>query len=226
MLRIRVTGRVQVSTVPPVHEYLVETEVATENTFTSQHRFSDFVALHEELQTEVEGLPPTFPLQKLSLHLSASLDERTEHLQFYCQSLAALCAAACKPAPMRLMRFLGVMSDHAREDHEGVRHGEHGAVSEKEASALHVLQRSARLHRTRSFQASGGGVNSSWSMLGWLRSLNLHVLAAEALAPPAGSDVYSFVAADLTEAGVHARLEAKGLGALAGFVWAGVTAVV
>ena len=73
--------------------------------------------LHAEMLVVIVGLPPVFPVQKLSLHLSSSLDERTSHLQFYCNALVAFCAVANEPPPEGLMRFLGALQDPGQVMH-------------------------------------------------------------------------------------------------------------
>ena len=193
----------------------------------------------------IVGLPPVFPVQKLSLHLSSSLDERTSHLQFYCNALVAFCAVANEPPPEGLMRFLGALPDpgagdapdESTEDDDAApaaMAAEHASIAalltanaieqalmaiqaKAEGAALCRLQRSARRRRARCLQA-GGATRTGWSLLRWLRTLPLHVLVSEALVPPPGDEAHRFVTS-LTEARLAARLSDKGLGALAAPVW-------
>jgi hypothetical protein len=182
---------------------------------------------------------------KLSLHLSSSLDERTSHLQFYCNALVAFCAVANEPPPEGLMRFLGALPDpgagdapdESAEDDDAApaaMAAEHASIAalltanaieqalmaiqaKAEGAALCRLQRSARRRRARCLQA-GGATRTGWSLLRWLRTLPLHVLVSEALVPPPGDEAHRFVTS-LTEARLAARLSDKGLGALAAPVW-------
>ena len=193
----------------------------------------------------IVGLPPVFPVPKLSLHLSSSLDERTSHLQFYCNALVAFCAVANEPPPEGLMRFLGALPDpgagdapdESTEDDDAApaaMAAEHASIAalltanaieqalmaiqaKAEGAALCRLQRSARRRRARCLQA-GGATRTGWSLLRWLRTLPLHVLVSEALVPPPGDEAHRFVTS-LTEARLAARLSDKGLGALAAPVW-------
>ena len=193
----------------------------------------------------IVGLPPVFPVPKLSLHLSSSLDERTSHLQFYCNALVAFCAVANEPPPEGLMRFLGALPDpgagdapdESTEDDDAApaaMAAEHASIAalltanaieqalmaiqaKAVGAALCRLQRSARRRRARCLQA-GGATRTGWSLLRWLRTLPLHVLVSEALVPPPGDEAHRFVTS-LTEARLAARLSDKGLGALAAPVW-------
>jgi hypothetical protein len=246
VLHVKVTGRVQGASLftPLTHLYLVETTIGDAH-FTTQHRYNDFVALHAEMLDVIVGLPPVFPVPKLSLHLSSSLDERTSHLQFYCNALVAFCAVANEPPPEGLMRFLGALPDpgagdapdESTEDDDAApaaMAAEHASIAalltanaieqalmaiqaKAEGAALCRLQRSARRRRARCLQA-GGATRTGWSLLRWLRTLPLHVLVSEALVPPPGDEAHRFVTS-LTEARLAARLSDKGLGALAAPVW-------
>jgi hypothetical protein len=246
VLHVKVTGRVQGASLftPLTHLYLVETTIGDAH-FTTQHRYNDFVALHAEMLDVIVGLPPVFPVPKLSLHLSSSLDERTSHLQFYCNALVAFCAVANEPPPEGLMRFLGALPDpgagdapdESAEDDDAApaaMAAEHASIAalltanaieqalmaiqaKAEGAALCRLQRSARRRRARCLQA-GGATRTGWSLLRWLRTLPLHVLVSEALVPPPGDEAHRFVTS-LTEARLAARLSDKGLGALAAPVW-------
>jgi hypothetical protein len=243
---VKVTGRVQGASLftPLTHLYLVETTIGDAH-FTTQHRYNDFVTLHAEMLDVIVGLPPVFPVPKLSLHLSSSLDERTSHLQFYCNALVAFCAVANEPPPEGLMRFLGALPDpgagdapdESAEDDDAApaaMAAEHASIAalltanaieqalmaiqaKAEGAALCRLQRSARRRRARCLQA-GGATRTGWSLLRWLRTLPLHVLVSEALVPPPGDEAHRFVTS-LTEARLAARLSDKGLGALAAPVW-------
>jgi hypothetical protein len=53
----------------------------------------------------------------------------------------------------------------------------------------------------------------------WLRSLNLHIIVAEALVPPAGLDQFRWLTS-LRREHVEERMRAKDLGGLTRFVWA------
>ena len=246
VLHVKVTGRVQGASLftPLTHLYLVETTIGDAH-FTTQHRYNDFVTLHAEMLDVIVGLPPVFPVPKLSLHLSSSLDERTSHLQFYCNALVAFCAVANEPPPEGLMRFLGALPDpgagdapdESAEDDDAApaaMAAEHASIAalltanaieqalmaiqaKAEGAALCRLQRSARRRRARCLQA-GGATRTGWSLLRWLRTLPLHVLVSEALVPPPGDEAHRFVTS-LTEARLAARLSDKGLGALAAPVW-------
>jgi hypothetical protein len=246
VLHVKVTGRVQGASLftPLTHLYLVETTIGDAH-FTTQHRYNDFVSLHAEMLDVIVGLPPVFPVPKLSLHLSSSLDERTSHLQFYCNALVAFCAVANEPPPEGLMRFLGALPDpgagdapdESAEDDDAApaaMAAEHASIAalltanaieqalmaiqaKAEGAALCRLQRSARRRRARCLQA-GGATRTGWSLLRWLRTLPLHVLVSEALVPPPGDEAHRFVTS-LTEARLAARLSDKGLGALAAPVW-------
>ena len=245
VLHVKVTGRVQGASIltPLTHLYLVETTIGDAN-FTTQHRYNDFVTLHAEMLDVIVGLPPVFPVQKLSLHLSSSLDERTSHLQFYCNALVAFCAVANEPPPEGLMRFLGALQDPGAGDAPtedaaaaaalAAMEAEHVSIAasltanaieqalmaiqaKAEDAALCRLQRSARRRRARCLQV-GGATRTGWSLLRWLRTLPLHVLVSEALVPPPGDEAHRFVTS-LTEARLAARLSDKGLGALAAPVW-------
>jgi hypothetical protein len=237
VLHVKVTGRVQGASLftPLTHLYLVETTIGDAH-FTTQHRYNDFVALHAEMLDVIVGLPPVFPVPKLSLHLSSSLDERTSHLQFYCNALVAFCAVANEPPPEGLMRFLGALPDpgagdapdESTEDDDAApaaMAAEHASIAalltanaieqalmaiqaKAEGAALCRLQRSARRRRARCLQA-GGATRTGW---------RLHVLVSEALVPPPGDEAHRFVTS-LTEARLAARLSDKGLGALAAPVW-------
>jgi hypothetical protein len=246
VLHVKVTGRVQGASLftPLTHLYLVETTIGDAH-FTTQHRYNDFVTLHAEMLDVIVGLPPVFPVPKLSLHLSSSLDERTSHLQFYCNALVAFCAVANEPPPEGLMRFLGALPDpgagdapdESAEDDDAApaaMAAEHASIAalltanaieqalmaiqaKAEGAALCRLQRSARRRRARCLQA-GGATRTGWSLLRWLRTQSLHVLVSEALVPPPGDEAHRFVTS-LTEARLAARLSDKGLGALAAPVW-------
>ncbi len=251
---VKVTGRIQGTSIfkPLTHEYLVETTVG-DLIFTVQHRFSDFVNLHAEMREVIDGLPPTFPLQKLSLHLPSSLDERISHLQFYCNALVAFCAAGDTPPPEGLMRFLGALPVEEQQEviHVSAVYGSAeadaaaaalgAAVAEQacaaavlaanvveqalveierqaEGLALSRLQKSARRRCTRSWRANST-MPARWSLLHWARSLPLHVLVAEALAPPPGDDPYRFLTVGLSSGDLAARMSTKGLGALTSHLW-------
>jgi hypothetical protein len=246
VLHVKVTGRVQGASLftPLTHLYLVETTIGDAH-FTTQHRYNDFVSLHAEMLDVIVGLPPVFPVPKLSLHLSSSLDERTSHLQFYCNALVAFCAVANEPPPEGLMRFLGALPDpgagdapdESAEDDDAapaamaaelasiaalltataIEQALMAIQAKAEGAALCRLQRSARRRRARCLQA-GGATRTGWSLLRWLRTLPLHVLVSEALVPPPGDEAHRFVTS-LTEARLAARLSDKGLGALAAPVW-------
>lgn len=246
VLHVKVTGRVQGASLftPLTHLYLVETTIGDAH-FTTQHRYNDFVNLHAEMLDVIVGLPPVFPVPKLSLHLSSSLDERTSHLQFYCNALVAFCAVANEPPPEGLMRFLGALPDpgagdapdESAEDDDAapaamaaelasiaalltanaIEQALMAIQAKAEGAALCRLQRSARRRRARCLQA-GGATRTGWSLLRWLRTLPLHVLVSEALVPPPGDEAHRFVTS-LTEARLAARLSDKGLGALAAPVW-------
>ena len=246
VLHVKVTGRVQGASLftPLTHLYLVETTIGDAH-FTTQHRYNDFVTLHAEMLDVIVGLPPVFPVPKLSLHLSSSLDERTSHLQFYCNALVAFCAVANEPPPEGLMRFLGALPDpgagdapdESAEDDDAapaamaaelasiaalltanaIEQALMAIQAKAEGAALCRLQRSARRRRARCLQA-GGATRTGWSLLRWLRTLPLHVLVSEALVPPPGDEAHRFVTS-LTEARLAARLSDKGLGALAAPVW-------
>jgi hypothetical protein len=246
VLHVKVTGRVQGASLftPLTHLYLVETTIGDAQ-YTTQHRYNDFVMLHAEMLDVIVGLPPVFPVPKLSLHLSSSLDERTSHLQFYCNALVAFCAVANEPPPEGLMRFLGALPDpgagdapdESTEDDDAapaamaaelasiaalltanaIEQALMAIQAKAEGAALCRLQRSARRRRARCLQA-GGATRTGWSLLRWLRTQSLHVLVSEALVPPPGDEAHRFVTS-LTEARLAARLSDKGLGALAAPVW-------
>ena len=60
--------------------------------------------------------------------------------------------------------------------------------------------------------------DSTWSVGGWLRSLSLSDVVAEALEEPLGADPYSFVLS-LTREELGSKLKAAGLEGLAAPIW-------
>ena len=75
-----------------------------------------------------------------------------------------------------------------------------------------------RLELFEWLEGSGAAHDSGWSVLGWLRSLNLLDIIGEALQDPSGDDPFTYLQ-DLSRERLDRMLEAAQLGGLATPIW-------
>ena len=99
---------VNVSDPQPHVEFVISYEQAgvdgSSLTFTTQHRFSEFLILHQLLTASKSmpyGLPEQFPSRKRLLHSDAVLEQRRRELEAYLQGLVEMCHPGIHPALCR-----------------------------------------------------------------------------------------------------------------------------
>lgn len=85
-------------------EYIIKTSLGGQQ-FAAQHRFNNFVELHEGLTSKIAELPVLFPVAKSVFVSEALKRERVEKLQEYLRNAVRLSGE--KP-PSALLKFLGV----------------------------------------------------------------------------------------------------------------------
>ena len=85
-------------------EYIIKSSVGDQQ-FTVQHRFSNFVELHDALASKIAKLPATFPVAKNMFNGEAVKRERVEKLQEYLRNVVRLSGE--KP-PIALLKFLKI----------------------------------------------------------------------------------------------------------------------
>lgn len=85
-------------------EYIIKSSVGDQQ-FTVQHRFSNFVELHDALASKIAKLPATFPVAKNMFNGEAVKRERVEKLQEYLRNVVRLSGE--KP-PIALLKFLRI----------------------------------------------------------------------------------------------------------------------
>ena len=85
-------------------EYIIKSSVGDQQ-FSVQHRFSNFVELHDALASKIAKLPATFPVAKNMFNGEAVKRERVEKLQEYLRNVVRLSSE--KP-PIALLKFLRI----------------------------------------------------------------------------------------------------------------------
>ena len=85
-------------------EYIIKSSVGDQQ-FSVQHRFSNFVELHDALASKIAKLPATFPVAKNMFNGEAVKRERVEKLQEYLRNVVRLSGE--KP-PIALLKFLRI----------------------------------------------------------------------------------------------------------------------
>ena len=107
---VSVSHYVSVDAPTPHVEYVIQYDQAqldgNTQTFTTSHRFSDFLALHKLLLTSKLKLPDLqqqFPSAKHFMHPEAVLQQRRVELERYLQDLVEMCEPGLHPA---LCRFV------------------------------------------------------------------------------------------------------------------------
>ena len=85
-------------------EYIIKSSLGDQH-FAVQHRFSNFIELHEALVTKISKLPAAFPVAKSVFGGEAVKRERVEKLQEYLRNVVRLSG---ERPPAALLKFLRV----------------------------------------------------------------------------------------------------------------------
>ena len=89
-------------------EYIIKTNIGDHH-FAVQHRFSNFIDLHEALAAKLSKLPATFPIAKSVFNGESVKKDRVERLQKYMKDVIKLCEDSnVRPLPAAMLKFLHV----------------------------------------------------------------------------------------------------------------------
>lgn len=88
-------------------EYIIKSQVG-EQQFAVQHRFSNFIDVHEALAAKISKLPGSFPVSKSVFSGESVKRDRVEKLQKYLNDVLKLCEDGALPLPPALLKFLRV----------------------------------------------------------------------------------------------------------------------
>ena len=166
----------------------------------------------------------TQQLQQQLANAEAEASAAKAQIKLLEQQLAEANAVVVKPAKKTAVK-VDAPAIHRRMSVTSAAAGEERLTPSEVDSAPPSMsvqhKAAATLQRALRRQSSSQQLNGNWSMRKWLRSLNLHIIVAEALVPPQGVDHFKWVTSRMQEH-VEACLLAKDLGGLSRFVWASI----